>query len=660
MKNAFAMRVDPPGPACRVSAAPARRGTGPRPRGGAGSRGLALGLLLLSGFFQSLDAQTPWASEVRVSEDGLREVTVRWPEPPAGCRTVRIERADTAEGPFTAVGETQAQKLAYSDRGLAGAPLADARAYFYRAVALGRRNEVLDTSPVLRATTAPPPMPPVPQQIEAHASRAVRLVWNPSPSPAVASYRVERTLASDPTGFQPVGTVSSNGFIDGGVPSTDLRDSTEYLYRAIAINRVGAESTPAAWTAVRTLPPPRPVTGLTATSLEIRCVPLAWTASEEADIERYDVYRAEAATGPFEKIGSATGRESTAYLDGQDNPGNLPDNAVFFYRVRAINRVTAESADSETVRAVTRAVPPEIAGVRGVAARPRCVPLSWNVSADEKVIGYEVWCIPPGKEDPVQVATLGGRMTTNWVYDGGAPGPSELGRLEDDADYRFFVVAYNKGRYRSSASAPVTVRTKKRPATPSGLKATMALPRSVNLQWVANPEPDLTEYVVEGATKGRGFERLGVAYVTGPQQIPTFRDTPLPDGTERNYRIKAVDRDRLESDWCEVAIGWAKPLPDAPKGLAVTPTYEGARLTWERPAQPDIVSYAVWKRTRGFLGSSPWELVGAAFGEAYVFPTEEAARNLQLGVSALDADGLESPVSEPLKVDSLSALKYAK
>ncbi len=86
---------------------------------------------------------------------------------------------------------------------------------------------------------------------------------------------------------------------------------------------------------------------------------------------------------------------------------------------------------------------------------------------------------------------------------------------------------------------------------------------------------------------------------------PGAKDRLVPHGENRRYRVKAIDQDGLESDWSEVAEGQAKPLPDPPQSLTVEYADEEARVTWEKPEQPDVEGYTVWKKK--MFG---WELLG--------------------------------------------------
>ncbi|MBN1669531.1 MAG: fibronectin type III domain-containing protein [Kiritimatiellae bacterium] len=578
------------------------------------------------------------------STGGLREVKITWSRPDRTVREYRIDRSESAQGPFITIATVRARDEEYVDTGSSDLPLKDATPYHYRVTPVLRDGSVSAYSQTVRGATAPPPEPPTFLHAEAHYSRGVRLKWNKSSSPGIKVYVLERTAASAPTAFVEIGQTAGTQYEDGGTSESELHDSTEYLYRIMAVNRVNARSRAASFKTVKTLPPPEPVRGLQGKAAEIRCVPLSWAPSPELNVVRYEIHRAETETGQPVKVGAVDGRANAAFLDGRTNPGNLEDDATYYYRIRAINDVGSESAFSDTVKVITRAVPPAVQNVTGVEHQPRRVPLSWEHSPDALVIGYEVWRARAG-EDPAQVARVAGRLTTNYLDRGHVDDPGDLGRLADDTDYTYRLVAFNLGYVRASASQPVTIHTKPRPATPAGLYATTDLPHAVKITWKTNPEPDITAYVVEAGKDKDSLDLL--ARIPGRTNTVTMaaREGRLDSGVTRYYRVKAVDRDRLESNWTDAVKGVAKPIPDPPLNLRVSGVDGGVRVHWNPPAQPDIREYAVWKKK-----TFAWELFGTTYTPDFVFLEPDLDKPIIVCVTAIDADELESEKSQPMEV----------
>ncbi len=580
-----------------------------------------------------------------VSDNGLRSAVLSWMPPTDNAYRYRVERAESADGPFTRVEDVPPQRGQYTDGDTS--LLKDSSTYYYRLTAVLDKSGTLgEASAVVKTTTAPPPVPPLNLQATASGSRAVTLVWTPSASEGVTAYRIARTLLAAPDAFEPAGTVRMPPFIDGGTPATTLRDSTAYRYRVTAVNRVGAESLPSAAAEVVTLPPPIPVRNVIATSQEVRCVPLTWETHPATDIVRYDIYHARVETEPFTKIGSVTGRLNTRFTDGGTNPGNLEDEGTYYYRVRAINAVTAESGDSQTARAITRAVPAEVAQVKAVSDRPREIPLSWALAADEAVVGYEVWRAEAELDDWAQIVRLNSRTTTAFTDRGTIKDGTQLGNLKDGTEYHYKVIAFNTGNVRSSASDPVTARTKYSPAAPVDLIATTNRAHTIHLAWQSNPEADVNAYLVESSRRPTdGFRRLAIVRAA-EGNVQTATELELAPAELRHFRVKALDKEGLESTWSAVASGRAKPLPDAPAELQTQFESGRVRLTWQRPRQADIVSYNVWAK-RFLFG---WTLIGTCEQAEYIFDRADLAKELTVAVTSIDESKLESEKSAAIKI----------
>ena len=119
----------------------------------------------------------------------------------------------------------------------------------------------------------------------------------------------------------------------------------------------------------------------------------------------------------------------------------------------------------------------------------------------------------------------------------------------------------------------------------------------------------------------------------------------LGDGVARVYRLKAVDRDTLESGWSDSVAGASKPLPNAPAELNAAWDANGVTLTWAAPPQTDLKCYKIWRKK--IFGAEELATVTETKGG---LTAAQAGKGLTVLVSAVDADGLESPRSAPLEL----------
>lgn len=589
-------------------------------------------------------------SGLSVKRGGLRRAELSWYAPEESVYRYRVERGESAGGPFVWVTDVPGGWTAFTDGVAPMAPLADETSYFYRICAiLSRKGVMSEFTEAAGTTTAPPPLPPTELKGEGSGSREVTLSWRAPPSPEIVGYRVERSGPGEAEEFEEVGRSATRSYVDGGTPAATLRDSLKYKYRVVAVNAVDSMSEPSGSVVVETSPPPSVPKGLKGTSREVRCAPLSWQPNPEEDVVRYDVYQGRSADGEFVKIGSVQGRTNTSFTDGQGNPGNLEDDGTYYYRIRAINRVTAESGESEVVAVTTRPVPPSVDNFKAVSARPREVPLSWDASADTTVSGYEVWRARGGDEESWEmIVKLSGRNTTSYLDRGGQKSANVLGLLEDGTEYLYKIIGYNIANVRSSGTEPVKARTKVIPVPPSGIKTSRDLARVVRIEWQPNPEEDVHAYVVEASRReDGGFKRLAQVQRGAPGVVLVAEESGLDPAEQRFYRIKALDREGIESLWSVVAEGRSKPVPDAPSGLGARYDNFQTRVEWSAPPQSDVVQYKVWAKRL-----LSWELLTATDQRVYILTAEEAAKPPTIAVSAVDRDQLESERSVAVKPEA--------
>jgi fibronectin type 3 domain-containing protein len=270
--------------------------------------------------------------------------------------------------------------------------------------------------------------------------------------------------------------------------------------------------------------------------------------------------------------------------------------------------------------------------------------VTWTVSPDEKVVGYDVLRAGPDSDSFTVVATVNGRETAGYVDKGGAK-PNALGRLADGTEYRYQVVAFNTARAGSKPSEIAKAKSKFAPMAPIEPEATTNLPKSAVITWSPNAEMDISQYVVESAAAGTTkFREITRVPVSQDERI-TATETKLPDGVGRVYRVKAIDKDTLESPWSDTVEGATKPLPPPPADAKAELNDQGALLTWTPSPVPDIKQYKIWKK--GFIGA---DLLTATESSEYQLSSMDVGKKLVVVVSAVDLDGLESERTAPVEI----------
>jgi hypothetical protein len=181
---------------------------------------------------------------------------------------------------------------------------------------------------------------------------ALELSWKPparalsgEPAFGISAYRVYRRTGQ-PGSFLKIGETDGTAF-----PDTDFEFGRTYTYKVAAVMKVGTETaegdeSPVVEITPRDTFPPTPPTGLSVVFTS-QAVELVWTASPEADLAGYNVYRREG-SGPPRKVNQEIVR-TPVFRDA-----SVVEGRQYFYRVTALDLANNESAPSEEVSVEAR------------------------------------------------------------------------------------------------------------------------------------------------------------------------------------------------------------------------------------------------------------------------------------------------------------------
>ena len=370
------------------------------------------------------------------------------------------------------------------------------------------------------------------------------------------------------------------------------------------------------------LPPPE---GLHATSTDDRRISLAWHPVLVGDVAGYAVLRSDDARGPYSQVARTDSRFATVVTDAGESDGALGDGRTYHYRVHPYD---AEGRISRShAYLVTRTAPgPEPPlGVQVYSHLPRRVVLSWEPSADASVSGYAVYRCPSAAGPWEQRALIEGRV--NAVHEDAVDGDLRV------MYYR--VSAHNRFANESAMTEPLRAVTKAEPLAPIELSVARKSLGRVDLRWERNVEPDLARYEIWRAARPRGVEptewqaeqRIGSVDV----EVTEFADRAVGCGAALRYRLRAIDRDELVSEFSDTLEVTGLDL-----GLELTPQEGGAwQLSWD----PERVRGWRSVRVHRVRFALPDALLGNVRGKSHLRLPAPAVRPRQLlVVSPTDED----------------------
>jgi fibronectin type 3 domain-containing protein len=441
-------------------------------------------------------------------------------------------------------------------------------AYEYRLIALTGSSE----RPVASVTVIAGGYRPAaaPESLTAVAGRAgAALRWRPEPR--FSAYHVYRGSRRDGADARRINDAPVVVFIrDQGVAleaaTTFFRDSIgtrrdtlRYWVEGIdAFGRPSQRSAAAAFVApaALTLAAPGPVRA----SVAGDTVAVSWQPSPDSNVAAYQVWRADADTGPFVKLGAPV--RGLAQAD----PGR-PARRLIWYRVTAVDRAGHESDPSPVALAEVRDLTPPAAPESLVArADTGRFSLRWRRVDAADLRGYRVY----------RASTADGTFGMLSATPRRDPVFTDTIRRRADHPFYYRVTAVDSAFNESPPSAVLAVRPPDvTPPSAPRIASVRPLDRALAIVRLPNPEPDVVRYRLRYRAAGETAWREADA-------TDTLRG--LVAGRRHEVTLIAIDDAGNRSQPSPVVVGTPadRQAPDRPdvRRAQFEPRERGVVVEW--------------------------------------------------------------------------------
>jgi len=264
------------------------------------------------------------------------------------------------------------------------------------------------------------------------------------------------------------------------------------------------------------------------------------------------------------------------------------------------------------------------------------IAFEWKALSDPSVSGYNIYRSTPAESNQTlnRIATLNSRFATHYVDD----------KLTPNTQYLYRFTSKGKENIESNASEMMTVATLPMIAPISFFQSVGNMPRSAKLLWRPHPNTRINSYIIDRLNVNdqkwaeiKTIEgRLNAEYI----------DTDLKDGQVYYYRVRAITFDKLSTEPSETAKLVTKPLPPEVKNITATTNLPKAiALKWEPSTLGDLSHYNIY-RSASSNGNYAYhvKLTETMFTDT----TKEDGEPFYYKITALDKDGLESPMASTL------------
>jgi len=477
--------------------------------------------------------------------------------------------------------------------------------------------------------------------------RKIEINWKLQTDPEIKAFYIYRSQSADGQ-FIKIGEIKNAdavAFVDQHSEKHPVDDSTTYFYRVTTINIVDRESPESATVSAVSLGPPKPPAGLSASSGSIRSAHIKWSLHDNAEVAGYKIYRSESEDGEYKLIADLKGRKVVEYDDfngGSKTAPELEDSKTYYYSISAYSPYGSEGVKSDPVGATTSDPPAIPTGFEGKGWQANKVPLKWEAHPDDNVRGYIVYRAEVEEGPFLQIAKIKGREKTSYVDGGGSGLFAKKKKLESSNLYFYRIQAYNRVDAKSEMGEVISVMTRPVPAPPENIKAAESRPREIPISWRKNPDIKIKSYqIFRSDTENGVFKKITEV----PADKSYFLDQALKDGKIYYYKIRAIDKDKLEGELSEVISATTKKPPETVKGLKWEVDRNEWLLKWDKNEEIDIDEYIIWRKR--LFG---WAKDGASKENVFKIKKVKKGKSAQYAVSAKDTDNLEGKRSDPLVV----------
>lgn len=263
----------------------------------------------------------------------------------------------------------------------------DGKTYLYTATAVDKSGNLSEKAPP-QIITLPDEIPPAPPaNIKAEfdkKTRQVVLTWETAPDAGNSIFVIYK--GNSAAALEELNTVKNDRL---SYADSFVNENTTVFYtvrgRDIS-NNTSIEQDPVKIVIPDLTAPPALLGLQISADAEAAGLKLSWNAPEGADIKGFNIYRAAAARGPYEKIFTAT---ATQYIDASAQAG-----VEYWYKVSQTDAAGNEGPAGVPQRGViTDNQPP--ATPEGLAAefQKDGIHLKWQAVADKDIDGYNIYVV---------------------------------------------------------------------------------------------------------------------------------------------------------------------------------------------------------------------------------------------------------------------------
>ncbi len=353
----------------------------------------------------------------------------------------------------------------------------------------------------------------------------------------------------------------------------------------------------------------------------------------------YKLSRSRTRKGPFQEIATKGNTKFGQVIRFEDK--GLLDSEAYYYKVLGVSSTELTSPPAGPFQVTTTGPPSQVTGLKAESNLPRQVKLSWTPLNEPEVKEYVIYRSTEKSSGFKRIKVIEGKEQAQYLDEGEGEGFfSAAASLGDHTTYYYKIQAVNVVNVPGQESRVASAVTKPAPVAVKGLALSQNKVKKVSVKWKPNPERDIEKYEIFRGDNINSVEDK-IKSVSG--LATGYVDEDLEDGKSYYYKIRAVDKDGLNSEFSKAVLSITKPIPTKPIGLVGKRKAGSIVIKWQDNPERDIAKYEIHQK--GFFMFSK---SGESLSPSYIFKGEMKPGNtLSFRIIAVDETGL---VSEPSDV----------
>ncbi len=259
----------------------------------------------------------------------------------------------------------------------------------------------------------------------------------------------------------------------------------------------------------------------------------------------------------------------------------------------------------------------------------------WKMIPSSRIEGYLLYRLDPGSADTKlkRVAVINDRYSSHYVDENLRPG----------SVYTYQMATYDKDGFESVQSRPVRVKTAPMIASVSFVRAIANLPKRIKLIWRPHQDPRVKGYIIERTTVSEPQKWQEIATVNN-RLSAEYIDRDIKQEEVYVYRVRVKLYNGLVSGPSTAVKAITKALPKPPAQLRASQNLpRKIHLEWQPSPTLDVVYYKVYRSPFANAFYSYRAKTDKIYFDDKV---DDDGKIYYYKVSAVDKDGLESPIPE--------------